>query len=102
MAAIVYYLPETTGWEATFADRPTMLWNPTVQTGDGSFGVGPNGFGFNIAGTADIPILVEASADLPGANWVPLQTGTLTNGLLYFSDPDWANHLNRFYRIRSP
>ena len=24
----VYYLPGTTGWASTFADRPTALWNP--------------------------------------------------------------------------
>jgi hypothetical protein len=29
-------------------------------------------------------------------------TGTLTNGSIYFSDPDWTNHPGRFYRIRFP
>ena len=31
-----------------------------------------------------------------------MQTCTLTNGSIYFSDPDWTNHPTRFYRIRSP
>jgi hypothetical protein len=26
--AIIYYLPETTGWSTTFGGRPTKLWKP--------------------------------------------------------------------------
>jgi len=98
----VYYLPGTRGWGPTYAGRPTMLWNPQAQTTDGSFGVSQNQFGFNIAGTPNIPLVVEASADLAAGSWIPLQTYTLTNGLLYFSDSQWRNYPGRFYRIRSP
>ncbi len=98
----VYYLPGTTGWGPTYAGRPTMLWNPQAQTTDGSFGVRQNRFGFNIAGTAGIPIVVEASTDLEAGSWIPLQSCTLTNGLIYFSDPQWTNYSRRNYRIRSP
>jgi hypothetical protein len=97
---VVYYLPGTTGWEPTFSQRPTMLWNPQAQTG--SLGVGPNGFGFNITGTPDIPIVIEASADFTALSWIPLQTCSLTNGLIYFSDSQSANYPRRSYRIRSP
>jgi len=34
--------------------------------------------------------------------WVALFSGTLTNGSVYFSDPDWANYPGRFYRFRAP
>ena len=98
----LYYLPGTTGWSSTYAGRPTKLWNPQAQTTDGSFGVRQNQFGFNVAGTPDIPLVIEASAALPAASWIPLHTCTLTNGLLYFSDPQWTNYSSRFYRIRSP
>ncbi len=98
----VYYLPGTSGWGPTYAGRPTMLWNPQVQTTEGSFGVQQNRFGFNIAGTPDIPLVVEGSADLAATSWIPLQTCNLTNGLLYFSDPQWTNYSARFYRIQSP
>ena len=98
----LYYLPGTTGWSSTYAGRPTKLWNPQAQTTDGSFGVRQNQFGFNIAGTPDIPLVIEASAALPAASWIPLHTCTLTNGLLYFSDPQSTNYSKRFYRIRSP
>lgn len=98
----VYYLPGTTGWEPTFSQHPTRLWNPQVQTGDGSFGVGANGFGFNIAGTPDIPLVIEGSTDLAAQAWVPLQNCTLTNGSLSFSDLQGTNYPCRLYRIRSP
>ena len=100
--AIVYYLPGTIGWGPNYAGRPAVLWNPQVQTTDGSFGVRQNHFGFNIAGTPGIPLVIEASAELAAATWTPLHACTLTNGLLYFSDPQWTNHPTRFYRIRSP
>ena len=99
---ISYYLPGTSGWEATYCGQPAYLLNPAPQTSGPSFGVGTNGFGFNITGTADIPIVVEASTNLTAAAWVPLQSCTLTNGLIYFSDPAWTNFPTRAYRIRSP
>jgi hypothetical protein len=33
---------------------------------------------------------------------MPLQTCKLTNGSIYFSDPQWTNYPARLYRIRSP
>jgi hypothetical protein len=100
--ATVYYLPETTGWTSTIGGLPTTLWNPQMQTGDASFGVRQNRFGFNIAGTADIPLVIEACTNLAARVWVPLQTCTLTNGLFFFSDSQWTNYPSRVYRIRSP
>jgi hypothetical protein len=98
----VQYMLGTTGWGATFAARRALLWNPQVQTSDASFGPGPNGFGFTISGTANIPILIEACTNFARPLWVSLQSCTLTNGSLYFSDPEWKNYPARFYRIRSP
>jgi hypothetical protein len=98
----VYYLPRTKGWGSTYAGRPAVLWNPEAQTNDGNIGVRQNAFGFNVTGTADIPIVVEATTDLAAQSWVPMQTCTLTNGLIYFSDGQWANYSGRLYRISSP
>jgi hypothetical protein len=82
--------------------RPTVLWNPQVQTSDASFGVQANQFGFTIAGTANLPLVVEASSNLANSTWAPLQSCTLTKGSIDFSDPEWTNHPARFYRLRSP
>jgi hypothetical protein len=102
--ATVYFLPGTTGWPtspATFGGLPTALWNPQAQTGDANFGVQSNLFGFNITGTTNISIVVEACTNLVGA-WIPLQSVSFTNGCFYFSDPQWTNYPGRFYRLRSP
>jgi hypothetical protein len=98
----VYYLTGTTGWTSRFGLVPSLLWNPMIQTSDGSFGVRSNQFGFNITGTANIPIAVEACANLASPVWTPLQALKLTNGSFYFSDPQWTNFPVRFYRISSP
>jgi len=59
-------------------------------------------FGFTITGSANIPIAVEACSNLASASWAALQTCSLTNGSIYFSDPQWTNYPTRIYRIRSP
>jgi hypothetical protein len=100
--ATIYYLPGATGWSSVFYGFPTVVWNPLIQGGGASFGVSNNQFGFNITGTANIPIVVEACANLAGAVWTPLQALTLTNGSYYFSEPLQTNSHGRFYRISSP
>jgi hypothetical protein len=100
--ATVYYLPGTTGWGPTLAGVPTKLWNPQMRPAYGNLGAGTRQFGFNIAGTADIPIVIEASANSAGDSWVDLQSCTVTNGTIDFSDPQSTALPARFYRIRSP
>jgi hypothetical protein len=46
--------------------------------------------------------VLEACTDLASASWTSLQSCTLTNGSVYFSDPEWRNYPARLYRIRSP
>ena len=100
-AGKVYYLPDTTGWGATFGNWPTVLWNPQMQTTNNSFGVRTNQFGFNLTGTASIPVVVEACTNMGGA-WMPVFSGSVTNGSIYFSDSQSTNYPQRFYRVRSP
>jgi hypothetical protein len=100
--APVYYLPGTTGWLATFGGRPTALWLPLVESGGASFGVHSNQFGFNITWASGMVVAVDACTNLANHTWSPLQTNTLSSDSLRFSDPDWANHPTRFYRLRWP
>ena len=65
--------------------------NPRIQIGDGSFGVQNNNLGFDITGTASIPIAVEACTNLANPVWTPLVTKTLTNGSVYFNEPVQTN-----------
>jgi hypothetical protein len=99
---IAYYLPGTTGWDSTFAGVPTALWLPAMQTSDGSFGVQTNQFGFNIIWASGQTVVVDACTNLSNPDWQPVQTNSLTTGTAYFSDPQWTNYPNRFYRLRSP
>ena len=101
---IVYYLPGTTGWDefSAAAEVPVVLWNPLIQTGGSNFGVNGNQFGFNITGTTNIPIVVEASTNLANPVWTRLQSLSVTNALVYFSDAQWTNYPARYYRITAP
>ena len=99
---VCYYLAGRSGWGATYAGRPAYLWNPAPQTTGPNFGRGTNGFGFDLAGTANIPLVVEATTDVASGSWTPLLSCTLTNGLIHFSDPAWTNFPTRLYRLRAP
>jgi hypothetical protein len=102
-SVVLYYLPGTSGWgsfdpASSYRNHPIVLWNPLAQ----SSGVRSNRFGFNITGTAGIPIVVEACTNLAPGSWSALQSCTVTNGSIYFSDPQWTNYPGRLYRLRSP
>ncbi|HXR06512.1 MAG TPA: leucine-rich repeat domain-containing protein, partial [Candidatus Acidoferrum sp.] len=101
---IFYYLPGANGWSDFAANTgfAAVLWNPLVQTSDGSFGVRINLFGFNITGTNNFTVVVAACANLASPVWVPLTTNTLIAGSFYFSDPQWTNYPNRYYILQMP
>jgi hypothetical protein len=73
-----------------------------MQIRSGSPGVRTNQFGFNISGTSNIVVVVEASTNLANPTWSPVRTNTLTGGSTYFSDPQWTNYASRFYRLYRP
>jgi len=98
--ATLYYLPGTTGWSSTFSGRPTVLWNPQIEPA--SYGVRSNQFGFNITGSSNLVVVIEATTNLTNPTWLPLQTNTLNGSTLYFTDPQWTNDGSRFYRVTWP
>jgi hypothetical protein len=100
--AIIYYLPGTTGWGTTFDYRPTVAWNPQIQTGEANFGVQSNRFCFTITGDTNFAVKVEACTNLAEGVWVPVETNTLTGGSVQFSDPAFTNYPNRYYRVSMP
>jgi BspA type Leucine rich repeat region (6 copies) len=103
--ARVYYLPGTTGWGAIFDAQPTAPWflpNPQILTHSANFGLQPGGFGFTISWATNVSVVVEAATNLANPVWIPVSANTLTSGTNYFSDPQWTNYPNRFYRVRSP
>ena len=98
----IYYLSGTTGWVSTFGGFPTALWKPQVQTGDSSFGVRTNQFGFNINWASGMVVVVEACTNFSTPVWKPVKTNTIFGSSSYFSDSNWTNYHARFYRLRSP
>jgi len=101
---IVYFQPGTKGWSSTFsgfATRYMFLPNPVILSDDGTLGVGTNGFGFTIAWATNASIVVETCTNTSSLVWQPVQTNALTPDSVYFSDPQWTNHLHRLYRVRS-
>jgi formylglycine-generating enzyme required for sulfatase activity len=100
----IYYLPGTTGWSAfsTATGVPIVPWflpNPVVLNNEPSFGVQTNQFGFNISWATNASVVVQACTNLANPVWLPVVTNTLTNGTFYFSDANWTNYHNRFYRL---
>lgn len=97
-ANVVYYVPGTTGWGSTFGGVPTAVWNPQGT----SFSASGNQFAFNIIGPTNSIVIVEAATNLANPVWLPVATNTLVNGVGNFSDTQFANYANRFYRFRLP
>jgi hypothetical protein len=99
--ATIYYLPGTTGWGTVFDGRPTAPWflpNPLILNHSAGFGVQPGGFGFTISWATNASVVVEAATNLANPVWLPVSTNALVNGTNYFSDPQWTNYPQRFYR----
>jgi hypothetical protein len=102
--SVVFYLPGMTGWGTSISGLPTKQWTlPKPMILADSLSVGPaNGFHCTISWATNVTVVVEGCADLANPVWQPLQTNVFTNGVLYFSDPQWTNYPGRFYRVASP
>lgn len=108
---VVYYLPGTFGWGATYCGRPTALWrlasplilrNSLTSAGGGYPGIPGGGFGFVVTWATNAFVTVETCTNFANPTWIPLQTNELVNGSFYVSDSNWTNYTSRFYRLRSP
>ena len=85
-----------------FDGLPTAPWflpNPVILNHSAGFGVQPGGFGFTISWATNASVVVEAATNLANPVWIPVSTNTLTGGTNYFSDPQWTNYPERFYRV---
>lgn len=98
--ATIYYLPDTTGWGATFAGRPAVLWNPFFS--GMAYDTGLRQCTLTITGTPHIPIAIETCTNLLAPVWVPLLTTNLGGGLFDFRDFDSTKCPSRSYRIGAP
>jgi hypothetical protein len=95
----IHYLAGTTGWGPIYLGQPTALWMGPAAL-EGSLSIDGAGFGFNVAWAPDTTVVVEASPSFIGASWSPVSTNLLSGGLSRFSDSEWRNQPERFYRLR--
>jgi hypothetical protein len=97
-----FFIPGAIGWGATLGGRPTAPWLPSVDVRSGSFGVQAGLFGFEIFWAKDQAVVIEANGSLSNVGWSPLTTNVLSGNIYYFTDPDWTNYSQRFYRVHWP
>ena len=64
-------------------------------------GVLTNRFGFTISWATNISVVVESCTNFTSPVWVPVATNILVSGSAYFSDANWTNSPDRYYRLRS-
>jgi hypothetical protein len=102
-SAVAYYLPWTSGWGPTLGG---FLGYGGIPTETGSLqliavraGIRTNEFGFTMVWTNNPVVIVQACSNLNNPAWLPISTNTLTAGVAYFNDPQWAQYSSRYYRV---
>lgn len=75
---------------------------PPIFRGGEYFGMGHDGFGFNLEWRAGMTLVVEATDDLVSGVWDPIETIVFENDTEHFRDPDCDDYPRRFYRLRLP
>ena len=69
---------------------------------DHNLGVRSNAFGFDFSGISNQTAVIEFTPGLAQPAWAPVQTNLLNGSPQYFFDNAYSQHVNGFYRIRSP
>ena len=88
-----------------FTPLPLPPWNAQIQP-NATFGLKSNQFGFDVLG-ANWAFAIDAATNLNNPVWTALATnaisnGGVSNGVSHFTDSQWSNYPQRFYRLRSP
>jgi hypothetical protein len=96
--ADVYYYYGTSGWGATYGNRPTVGLFAPPQIVQGSAYLQSNDFSFAITGVNSQTVVVESSTNL--VDWEPIWTNTLSGASSIFTDLQEGNYSQRFYRAR--
>lgn len=96
--ATLYCLPGKADWVTPFGGATVVQWQPQI-CGTGGFGVGTNQFGFTINWASGVVTVVDVCTNLITASWSPLQTNIPDEDISYFSDTNWVNYPNRYYRV---
>jgi hypothetical protein len=97
-SATIYYTYGSTGWGATFSNRPTALWNSTIL---GAQALTSSGFRLTYNGPTNHLFVIETCADLTRKQWTDMRTNVMLGITAEFTDMTWTNAATRYYRIRT-
>ena len=117
--AIVYHLQDASGWDARYGRFETKMWDAAIMRGSSGFVTEPMmggeaEFEFLVTGNPGLLFAIVRTGSLEDPDWETVGGGTLTDtdidgddvpdgvGRYEFSDPDWADHPRRFYRVSFP
>jgi hypothetical protein len=96
--ATLYYLPGSSGWDATFSYRPTALWLPKITLSSHNPQNGK--FTLSCFWSVGQPVAIQATTSLTNPQWQTIHAATIpASGTIDYEDPDSATHSSRFYRI---
>jgi len=100
--ARVYFLPDASGWQPTFAGLRTAFWVPAVAAASVRRDPVTGEFSFAIQWEGDRQVVVEATSSLTATDWEPVGIVTLHDGAGTFYDAPSPAATTRFYRVRQP
>jgi len=89
------------GPATVFYKQGTTGWHPRMLTTADRLSVRTNGFGFSIAGTQGLGIVVESSTNFSNPVWSQVGSYTMTSNSLELIDLSWTNNPACFYRAGS-
>lgn len=101
-SAVLYYLPGASGWDSSNT-YTTMIWerpDPVILAGSAGIAGQPVGFEFTVSWATNASVVIEAATNLFNPVWQPLQTNSLTAGVLRFIAPDTGLQPAHFYRAK--
>lgn len=100
--AMVYYCTGTYGWANPWGGRPAALWNAAISSARGDFEIAAGGLRFRFAGPVNHLAVIEATTNLAGQSWTRVTTQTLFGGTSEFTDGNWTNARQQYYRVTVP
>ena len=102
-AALTFYrLSSATGFGTSLAGFPVFVENLRIVTDDGKLGRNAEGrFGFTVAGSDGLPVLIEVGKSPGLSDWMPVTTNTISGGSFYFLDTFNAPSASGIYRART-
>ena len=97
--ATIHYLQGTSGWGANtaYGRLPIAMWMLPIL----SARTDPtNSFCLEIAGPAELPVVVESCTNLAQGNWTVVDSLRLEANSAYSEPPPGLNVPSRYYRVR--